>query len=50
MLSCCLKFRKNTGNKNREVVRKKSRRILFLLKCAVCNSKNLLKSKKIVDY
>ena len=39
MLSYCLKCRKNTGNKNTEVVKTKDRRIMLLSKCAVCNSK-----------
>ena len=39
MLSYCLKCRKNTGNKNPEVVKTKKGRIMLLSKCAVCNSK-----------
>ena len=56
MLSCCLKSRKNTESKYSKVVRTKNRRIIFLSKCAVSNSKvvkeirNLLKNKKIEDY
>ena len=40
MLSYCLKCRKNTENKSLKVVKTKSGRTL-LLKCAVCDSKNL---------
>ena len=39
MLSYSLKCRKNTGNKNPEVVKTKGGRIMLLSKCAVCNSK-----------
>ena len=39
MLPYCLKCRKNTESKNPKVARTKNRRIRFLLKCAVCNSK-----------
>ena len=39
----CLKCKKNTENKNRKVARTETRRIMFLLKCAVCNSKKELK-------
>ena len=39
MMSYCLKCRKNTESKNPEAVRTKSRRIMLLSKCAVCNSK-----------
>ena len=39
MLSYCLKCRKNTQSKNPKAVRTKNRRIMFLSKCAVCNSK-----------
>ena len=41
MLSHCLKCRKNTESKNHKVVRTKNRRIMLLLKCAVCNRKKL---------
>ena len=41
MLSYCLKWRKNTGSKNPEVVRTKNGRIMLLSKYAVCNSKKL---------
>ena len=52
MLSYCLKCRKNTESKNPKVVRAKNGRIMLLSKCAECDSKNrnLLKSKKLVDY
>ena len=39
MSSYCLNFRKNTGNKNPEVVKSKNRKIILLSKCAMCNSK-----------
>ena len=39
MLSYCLKCRKNTESKNPKVVRTKNGRMMFLLKCSVCNSK-----------
>ena len=41
MLSYCLKYRKNTEIKNPKVVMSKTRRIMFLSKCAVCDSKKL---------
>ena len=41
MLSCYIKIRKNTETKNPEVLKTKSERIMFLLKCSVCNSKKL---------
>ena len=44
MLSYCLKSRKNTQSKNPKVVRTKSRRIMLLSRCVVCDSK---KSKSI---
>ena len=39
MLWYCLKFRKNTGNKNSKVARSKNKRIMLLSKCTVCDSK-----------
>ena len=39
MLSYCLKCRKNTKSKNPKFARKKNGRIMFLSKCAVCDSK-----------
>ena len=39
MLPYCLKYRKNTENKNPKVVKAKNRRIMLLSKCAVCDSK-----------
>ena len=39
MVLYCLKCRKNTESKNREVTTTKTRRIMFLSKCAVRNSK-----------
>ena len=46
MSSYCLKCRKNTESKNRKVGETKHRRIMLLLKSAVCNSK---KSKFIKE-
>ena len=46
MLSYCLKCRKNTGSKNPKVAKTKNGRIMFLLKCALCDSK---KSKCIKE-
>ena len=47
MLSCyCLKCRKNTESKNPKVAKTKNERIMFLSKCAVCDSK---KSKFIKE-
>ena len=39
MLSYCLKCRKNTESKNQKVVKTKSRKIILLSKCAVCDRK-----------
>ena len=39
MLSYCLKCRNNTDSKNPKVVKAKHRKIMFLSKCAVCDSK-----------
>ena len=39
MLSYCLKCKKNTESKNPKVARSKNGRIMFLSKCAVCDSK-----------
>ena len=39
MLSCCLKYRKNTENKNPKIVETKNRRIILLST-----------SKKLEDY
>ena len=41
VLSYCLKYRKNRESKNRKVERTKNGRIVFLSKCALCNSKNI---------
>ena len=46
MLSCCLKCRKNTENKNPKVVRAKNGRIMLLSKCAVYDGKKLKLIKK----
>ena len=40
MLSYCLKYRKNTENKNPKDVNTKNGRIMLLSKCAVCDSKD----------
>ena len=39
MLSCGLKCRKNTENKNAKVVKTKNGRIMVLSKCAICGNK-----------
>ena len=44
MLPYCLK------KKNPKAVRTKKERIMILSKFAVCDSKNSLKSQKLVDY
>ena len=44
MLSYCSK------KKNPKAVRTKKERIMILSKFAVCDSKNSLKSQKLVDY
>ena len=51
MLLECLKYGKNTENKNRKVVKIKNGRIMLLSKRAVCDSKKsyLSKGKKIAD-
>ena len=41
MLSNCLKYRKNTENKNPQVVKSKNGRIILVSKFAVCDSKKL---------
>ena len=41
MLSSSLKCRNNTESKNTKVIKTKNRRIMLLLKCAVCDSKKL---------
>ena len=43
MLSYCLKCRKNTESKNKNVARTKNGRIMILLKCAVCYSQKTCK-------
>ena len=47
MLSYCLKCRKNTESKNPKIARTKNVRIMFLLKCAVCDSKKSKFIKKL---
>ena len=39
MSSYCLKCRKNTESNNPKIARTKNGRIMFLSKCAVCDSK-----------
>ena len=39
MLSCCLKYTRNTESKNPKVVKTKNGKIMLLLNCAVCSSK-----------
>ena len=46
MLSYCLRCRKNTQGENPKVARRKNGRIMFLSKCAMCDSK---KSKFIKE-
>ena len=48
MPSYCLKCRKNTESKNLKVVKTKNGRIMFLLKCEVCDSKksNFIKQQE----
>ena len=46
MLIYCLTCIKNTESKNPNLARKKNRRIMFLSKCALCDSK---KSKFIKE-
>ena len=46
MSSYCFKCRKNTQNKNPEVVKTKNGRIMLLSKCSVCSSK---KSKFLIE-
>ena len=41
MSSYCLKCRKKTESKNPKVAREKTGRIMFLSKCAVCDSKKI---------
>ena len=38
MLKYCLKWKKNTENKNLKVMKTKNSRTMLLLKCAVCSS------------
>ena len=45
MLLHWLKCRKNTESKNTRVVKMQNGRIMLLSKCAVCETKNLSKSK-----
>ena len=51
MLSYCLKCRKDVESKNPKAVKTKTRRVMFLSKCVVCNSKyqNSWKSNKLED-
>ena len=52
MLTYWLKCRKKTESKNPKVARTKNGRIMLLSKYAVeiVKNRNLLKSKKLVDY
>ena len=50
MLSYCFKCRKNTQSKNTKFVKTKIGRTMLLQKCAVLDSKHLLRSKKLEDY
>ena len=49
MLSHCLMCRKNTESKNPKAVRTKNGRKMLLLKCVVCDSNFLIKSKFIKE-
>ena len=51
LLSCWLKYRKDTESKTPKIVKTNNRRIMLLSKCAVCDCKNqnLSNSKKQVD-
>ena len=46
MLPYCLKYRKNAERKISKEKKTKNRRIMLLLKCAVCDSKKLKFSKE----
>ena len=46
MLSCCFQYRKNTESKDKKVPRTKNGRIMFLSKCAVCDSKKFIKEEE----
>ena len=37
MLSCCLKFRKNTEIKSPTIVKRNKEKVMFLSKCTVCD-------------
>ena len=52
MLSYCLNGTKNTESKNPKVARTKNGRIMFLSKCAVCDSKKskFIKQQELMDY
>ena len=42
MLSYCLKFRKNIESKNPRMVKTNKAKLIFLWKCAVCDSEKKL--------
>ena len=37
MLSCCLKFRKNTEIKSPTIVKRNKEKVMLLSKCTVCD-------------
>lgn len=39
MIRHCLKYKKDTEGKNRNVAKSRNERIMVLLKCTVCNTK-----------
>ena len=39
MLTCCLKYKKDTENVNSKVIKTKNGRTMFVSKCVVCGSK-----------
>ena len=50
MLSYCLKCKRNTESINPKVLKTTNGRMMILSTCAICGSKNLLKSNKQKDY
>ena len=52
MLSYCSKCGKKTESENPNVVKTKNGRIMFLSKCALCNSKKskFIKEQETEDY
>ena len=50
MLSHCFKCRKNTESKNPKAVKTKNGGLMFYQNVKCSTIRNLLKSKKLVDY